>query len=278
MPTRTNPSLACVVVSLLAVAACTKTEGDPGFDMTGTPSADDSGAATDAGGGKGAPSDDGAVDDSSSPGQTTSGSDDSGRADTGGPEDAGMGASDDAEADGASAGDQETGRLVGMTAAHNAVRAMVMTQPALPPLTWSSTLAEYAQAWATQLAADPSTCAQPVHRSMMDLEAKDYGENLAAFYGRGGTGDVSTAQQAVNAWASEVACWTYGTIDGTEQCNMSCTTNLSSDGCGHYTQIVWRKSLLLGCGVATCQNGQGTEDIWICNYSPAGNVVGQAPY
>jgi len=187
MPTRKNLSLACFVLSLLAVAACTRTEGDPGFDMTDTPSPDDSGAATDAGGGKVAPSDDGAVDDSSTPQKGMSGAADSGRADTGGPEDAG--ASDEAEGDGASAGDQETGRLVGMTAAHNAVRAMVMTQPALPPLTWSSTLAEYAQAWATQLAADPSTCAQPVHRSMMDLEAKDYGENLAAFDGRADQGD-----------------------------------------------------------------------------------------
>ena len=89
---------------------------------------------------------------------------------------------------------------------------------------------------------------------------------------------MSTAQQAVNGWASEVACWTYGTIMGTEKCDMTCTTNLFSDGCGHYTQIVWRKSLELGCGVATCQNGQDTEDIWICNYSPAGNIVGQAPY
>jgi len=180
----------------------------------------------------------------------------------------------------APAGDPETGRLEGITAAHNAVRAMVSTQPPLPDLTWSPTLAAYAQAWATQLASSPSTCAAPVHRSSSDLQAKDYGENLAAFSGsgRGVSGDVSTAQQAVNGWASEVSCWTYGTILGTEQCNMTCSSNLHSDGCGHYTQIVWRKSLLLGCGVATCMNGQATEDIWICNYSPAGNVVGQAPY
>ena len=58
---------------------------------------------------------------------------------------------------------------------------------------------------------------------------------------------------------------------------MTCTDNLSSDGCGHYTQVVWRKSPSSG-SVATCQNGQYTEDIWICNYSPAGNIIGQAPY
>lgn len=182
----------------------------------------------------------------------------------------------------AAASNVEMGRLMGITAAHNAVRAMVSTQPALPPLVWSPTVAAYAQQWATQLATN--NCAAPQHRSGAELQAMNYGENLATFEGGGfGTGDVSTAQKAVDAWAGEVACWTYGTISGggpggTEKCNSSCYMAMNSDGCGHYTQIVWRKSLELGCGVATCKNGQATEDIWICNYAPAGNIIGQAPY
>ncbi|HEX3771138.1 MAG TPA: CAP domain-containing protein [Polyangiaceae bacterium] len=186
----------------------------------------------------------------------------------------------------AEAANGETGREVGMTAAHNAVRAMVQTTPALPDLVWSTTLAEYAQQWATQLAGSASTCAQPVHRTEAELQAKGYGENLAAFEGGsfGGIGGmtssapVSTAQQAVNGWAGEVACWTYGKFMSTDKCDMTCTTNMHSDGCGHYTQIVWRKTMQLGCGVATCMNGKATEDIWICNYAPAGNIVGQLPY
>ena len=169
MPTRNEPfSSPCVVVSLLSVAACTRTEGDPGFDMTDTPSADDSGAATDAGGGKG-----GAV------GrwrgrrlfESTADHERLGRLRAGGHRKAGA---TRARARRTMPRPMARARAIrrlagssGMTAAHNAVRAMVMTQPALPPLTWSSTLAEYAQAWATQLAADPSTCAQPVHRSMI---------------------------------------------------------------------------------------------------------------
>jgi pathogenesis-related protein 1 len=179
-------------------------------------------------------------------------------------------------------GNPETGRLAGITAAHNAVRAEVQTSNSLPPLTWSPTLADYAQQWATSLASNASTCAAPQHRPASDLTAVDYGENLATFGGasRGGSApmDVSTAIQAVGAWAAEAMCWTYGTIGGTEQCNMTCTNMLHSDGCGHYTQIVWRKSTQLGCGVATCQNGSFTQDIWICNYAPAGNIVRQTPY
>jgi hypothetical protein len=179
-------------------------------------------------------------------------------------------------ADASNGGAPEIGRLQGITAAHNAVRAMVATTPAIPPLTWSSILAAYAQQWATELASNPTTCAQPQHRPASELLANDYGENLAAYLGEAST--VSTAQMAVDGWAAEEACWTYGTIQGTEVCNMTCTASLSSDGCGHYTQIVWRKTLELGCGVATCKNGQRTEDIWICNYSPAGNIDGKAPY
>jgi pathogenesis-related protein 1 len=188
------------------------------------------------------------------------------------------------EAESEAAANVEMGRLMGITAAHNAVRAMVSTQPPLPPLVWSQTVADYAQQWATQLATN--NCASPQHRSGAELQAMNYGENLATFEGGGfggGTTDVSTAQKAVDAWAGEVACWTYGTISGggpggTEKCDSACYMAMNSDGCGHYTQIVWRKSLELGCGVATCKNGQATEDIWICNYAPAGNIIGQAPY
>ena len=114
----------------------------------------------------------------------------------------------------------------------------------------------------------------------VDLIAKGYGENLATF-GSSGTlkgGTASTAQQAVSAWAAEQACWTVGTIGGTEKCDKTCYTNLHSDGCGHYTQIVWRGSTELGCGVGTCKNGARTEDIWICNYAPPGNFIGRMVY
>jgi hypothetical protein len=167
------------------------------------------------------------------------------------------------------------GRLVGITAAHNAVRAMAETTMSLPPLVWSPTLATYAQEWADNLA--KNSCGQPMHRSGQQLQQKGYGENLAVF-GSWPSAPNSTAKSAVNGWASEVDCYTYGTVMGTERCDLACYMALYSDGCGHYTQIVWRKSTELGCGVATCQTSNSMRDIWICNYAPAGNFVGQAPY
>ncbi len=165
----------------------------------------------------------------------------------------------------------EMGRLVGITAAHNVVRAAVDSNTSLPPLVWSDKLAQYAQQWADELAT--TSCSSPHHRTSEELQAVGYGENLASFDSSAGG---STEQQAVSAWASEKSCYTFGKLMTTDQCDTACYTALHSDGCGHYTQIVWRKSTSLGCGVATCQNGK--EDIWICNYSPPGNYVGQNPY
>jgi pathogenesis-related protein 1 len=84
----------------------------------------------------------------------------------------------------------------------------------------------------------------------------------------------------VDGWASEVACWTYGKFMQTDSCDMVCTTNLSSNGCGHYTQLVWRNTTQVGCGVADCApDGLLTNrSIWVCNYSAAGNYIGQNPY
>ena len=192
---------------------------------------------------------------------------------TGGSSGAGAGAGAGAGMSGMSGMNVEMGRLVGITAAHNVVRAAVDSNTPLPPLVWSDKLAQYAQQWADQLAT--TSCSSPHHRTSQELQAVGYGENLAAFVSSAGG---STAQQAVTAWASEKTCYTFGELMTTDQCDTACYTALHSDGCGHYTQIVWRTSTSVGCGVATCQNGKGKEDIWICNYSPPGNYVGRNPY
>jgi pathogenesis-related protein 1 len=175
----------------------------------------------------------------------------------------------------ASAGvDGEKGRMVGMTAAHNAVRAMVETTMSLPELTWSNELAAYAQEWADNLA---TTTCLPKHRTGAELQAKGYGENWAFFTSFGST-PSDTAKTAVGLWASEKECWTYGTFWESEKCDVACYQAKGTDGCGHYTQIVWRESTQVGCGLATCSSSGQLNSIWICNYAPAGNFIGQKPY
>jgi hypothetical protein len=163
----------------------------------------------------------------------------------------------------------ETGIFVGMTAAHNAARAQLGLDEALPDLQWSTELAEIAQDWSDNLT---SECGTIEHRM-----PNSYGENIAM---RGSTRLTQpfSPEEAVDGWNAEVACWDYGTISGTESCDAQCAAGLNSNGCGHYTQLVWRNTRRVGCGYSTCQGGQFTYEIWVCNYDPPGNYIGQTPY
>lgn len=136
---------------------------------------------------------------------------------------------------------------VGIVAAHNVWRKKV----GVPNLTWSSTLATVAQKWANTLKST-NGCA------MKHSGNANYGENL--YWASGFT---PTTQQVVDAWGNEVKDYTYATN--------KCATGKV---CGHYTQVVWKDTTKVGCGKATC----GAAQVWVCNYDPPGNWVGQKPY
>lgn len=149
---------------------------------------------------------------------------------------------------GAGAGNsEESGALMGITAAHNEVRQAV--GQTIPDLSWSPALASVAQAYADQLA---SAGCDLVHSS------NDYGENL--FWG---SASYSPAD-VVGAWADEISCFSYTTFPETCGCT-----------CGHYTQIVWRNTTHVGCGIGACPGG---GEVWVCNYDPPGNYLGEMPY
>jgi hypothetical protein len=42
----------------------------------------------------------------------------------------------------------------------------------------------------------------------------------------------------------------------------------------HYTQLVWRTTTEIGCGMAT----NSVNDFLVCRFVPMGNIFGQAPY
>jgi pathogenesis-related protein 1 len=79
-----------------------------------------------------------------------------------------------------------------------------------------------------------------------------------------GSGGNATAQTAVDLWAAEEADYNYA-------------SNSCSGVCGHYTQIVWRESLDLGCAKYDCP-GLTYGSTIVCNYGPGGNIGGQRPY
>jgi pathogenesis-related protein 1 len=157
----------------------------------------------------------------------------------------------------------ESGRMQGMIAAHDAVRAAVerpAPDAALPPMRWSDDLAAVARNWARELVR--RGCRLEHSRSCR------YGENLAWYSGYSPTAE----EVVVEGWASEEACYSYGRFLTTDGCTPACD---DSGGCGHYTQIIWAATRDVGCAVESC--GDGSE-VWVCNYAPVGNVVGELPY
>ncbi|KAL2460344.1 Pathogenesis-related protein 1 [Abeliophyllum distichum] len=128
--------------------------------------------------------------------------------------------------------------------AHNAARADV----GVGPMTWDNSVAAYAQNYANQRIGDCNL----VHSSN-----PPYGENIAQ-----SSGDL-TGKDAVDMWVAEKS-------------NYDPNSNSCVGGeCGHYTQVVWRNSVRLGCARVQCNN-----EGWFvsCNYDPAGNVIGERPY
>ena len=146
-----------------------------------------------------------------------------------------------------------------MLAAHNEVRARAKPKPKtpLPPLTWSPEAAKVAQAWANQC--------QFEHNK----KRGKFGENLAAAAPPGS----KTDREAVLDWASEVADYSYAS----NKCAPGKT-------CGHYTQLVGSSTTQVGCATAICTKNAPfgapfpTCLLWVCNYAPPANFVGQKPY
>ena len=139
----------------------------------------------------------------------------------------------------------EPAQFRGIVAAHNYWRNQVN----VPALSWSPALAQTAQQWANQLQS---------RGCPMQHSHSNYGENLAAFSNMN-----ATPQMAAGMWADERVDYNHN--------NNACRAGKQ---CGHYTQMVWRETKELGCGVAACGNTQ----VWVCNYAPAGNYIGQTPY
>ena len=153
----------------------------------------------------------------------------------------------------------ESGNMAGMTAAHNGYRL----QEHDVPLVWSDEIAVYAQEWAEYLR-DNYGC-ELQHRSWLDMAEEPYGENL---YGATAWGMAlgTTPQAVVDAWWSEIEFYDYA-------------TNGCTGVCGHYTQVMWKGSTEVGCGMAVCDEGANAQsDVWVCNYNPPGNYIGQRPW
>lgn len=118
---------------------------------------------------------------------------------------------------------------------HNELRALHDA----PELQWDNTLAEYAQR----------------HASQCEFKHTHgpYGENLAAGY--------PTAEAAITAWYDEQRYYSY-------------TNPQFSMSTGHFTQLVWKSTVKVGCALVPCNGQHGTPGNYlVCEYSPPGNRI-----
>jgi len=128
--------------------------------------------------------------------------------------------------------------------AHNDFRA----KHGARPLTWDNTLSQKAQSWANRCVFKHS-----------GGTLGPYGENLAA-----GTGSKYDIFAAIKSWTDE-----------------SKNYNPRNPQPSHFTQVVWKSSTHLGCAMAECTGifdpKFGKAKYYVCEYSPAGNVIGHFP-
>jgi len=121
------------------------------------------------------------------------------------------------------------------------------------PMKWNSTLASSAQSYANRLANSGS---------FEHSGVSGYGENL--FWST----KTSSYSDAVKAWYSESAYYDFRTL----QCD-------TGKVCGHYTQLIWKNTTQVGCGKALYKRGANIgATVIVCQYNPAGNYRGQAPF
>jgi len=135
-------------------------------------------------------------------------------------------------------------------AAHHQWRSAV----GVPDLVWDTTLARNAQIWADTIASNG--------RSSHSKNRVKTGENISY-----GTADDNTVTDLIGLWGAEGEYFVSG------RPYPECTSGSQSD-VWHYTQLVWKKSTKLGCGLGSSDG----KNYLVCQYYPQGNMIGQSVY
>lgn len=138
-------------------------------------------------------------------------------------------------------------------AAHNRER----TAAGVAPMMWNDALAADARAWANRLAQSGR-----FEHSPNDPAAPPQGENLW-----GGTPGYFLPEDMVGLWIAEKRNYQPGAFP------RNSTTGRVED-VSHYTQLMWRTSGQVGCAIAAGRE----EEVLVCRYSSAGNVIGSTPF
>ncbi|XP_023797839.1 peptidase inhibitor 16-like isoform X4 [Cyanistes caeruleus] len=137
---------------------------------------------------------------------------------------------------------------------HNRYRSQVSPPAkAMMKMTWDKELEVLAQSYAEKCIWDHNK------------ERGRRGENLFAM------APTLELEFAVEDWNGEEKFY-----------NLTTSTCVPGQMCGHYTQVVWSNTHQIGCGAHFCEKIDGIETenmhLLVCNYYPPGNMKGKKPY
>ncbi|XP_005377726.1 PREDICTED: cysteine-rich secretory protein 2 [Chinchilla lanigera] len=131
---------------------------------------------------------------------------------------------------------------------HNELRKSVTPSASnMLKMEWSREATVNAQKWANKCTLQHSN---PDDRKT----STKCGENLYM------SSDPAAWSNAIQSWFDESRDFTFGVGPKSRSAVV-----------GHYTQLVWYSSYLVGCGVAYCPNQDSLKYYYVCQYCPAGN-------
>lgn len=136
--------------------------------------------------------------------------------------------------------------------AQNAERAQV----GVPALRWDRRLEQDARVWADHLGRTGQFAHSPDAPG-----AEPQGENLWA-----GTKGYYGPEAMVGLWRAEKRDFKPGVFPNNSRSG-------DVEKVGHYTQLIWARTHSVGCAIAR----SASEDVLVCRYSEAGNVIGERP-
>lgn len=159
-----------------------------------------------------------------------------------------------------------------LLADHNQVRSTVTPTAAnMTRLVWDPALAVVAQNWANRCNWAHNPGANAAYAALSP-NAGGVGENIFVTTGSR-VSALTGANSGVANWTAERTSYNY-----------AANTCAPGQACGHYTQLVWARTLRVGCAITQCAAVTGlpaqfnNSQLLVCNYNPAGNFVGQLPY
>ncbi|XP_060530182.1 uncharacterized protein LOC132704299 [Cylas formicarius] len=103
------------------------------------------------------------------------------------------------------------------------------------------------------------------HKTVSDGRWHAVGQNLFLH--------MSTGKDFKKDWDRSVQEWF-------DEHKMYSYRSIFSMGTGHYTQVVWANTEYVGCGYTFSGKNSSFwyQKLYVCNYGPAGNYIGELPY